>query len=106
MSSCRKLSSAGVRGSGARVTLGGLGRHERFPDHEEQAPCAQMAIGEDFDPWFPKSGRDALTPIARRICAGCPFQADCLQIALENDVSYGIWGGLTAAERKRLITSK
>ena len=38
---------------------------------------------------------------AKRICATCPVQAECLEYGLVN-VEYGIWGGYTANERKRL----
>lgn len=33
------------------------------------------------------------------ICAQCPVQRECLGYAFENDEQFGIWGGMTAAER-------
>lgn len=38
---------------------------------------------------------------AKRLCAACPLAAACLAYATEN-VEYGIWGGLTPAERDEL----
>jgi len=37
---------------------------------------------------------------AKRVCAVCPVKAACLQHALKAGEAYGIWGGLTAAERE------
>lgn len=36
---------------------------------------------------------------AKQVCAACPVQAPCLKWALEHSVAFGIWGGLTEAER-------
>lgn len=44
---------------------------------------------------------------AKQICAGCPVRERCLDEALraENDARYGVYGGLSAAERARLQRS-
>lgn len=39
---------------------------------------------------------------AKRICAGCTVREECLQIALDQHESYGIWGGLNELERRAL----
>jgi WhiB family redox-sensing transcriptional regulator len=36
---------------------------------------------------------------AKRVCAVCPVQQACLSHAIVAREEYGIWGGLTAAER-------
>lgn len=38
---------------------------------------------------------------AKRICAGCPVQDECRSWAMIFDEDYGIWGGMTANERRR-----
>lgn len=38
---------------------------------------------------------------ARRYCFECPVQGDCLIYALQNNESFGVWGGLTPEERIR-----
>lgn len=50
--------------------------------------------------FFPLRGEDNAT--AKAICAGCPVLNDCRDYALANpDSLRGIWGGLTARERRR-----
>lgn len=40
---------------------------------------------------------------ARSFCNECPVIKDCLTYALQNDERFGIWGGFTAEERKRMV---
>lgn len=40
---------------------------------------------------------------AKAFCATCPVRNECLADALENREDYGIFGGLTADERKPLL---
>ena len=42
------------------------------------------------------------TDKAKRICGTCPVQARCLLWALDHNAAFGIWGGLTEDERRRL----
>ncbi len=39
---------------------------------------------------------------AKRICKACPVMMQCRQWALDTDEEYGIWGGLSEAERKKI----
>jgi WhiB family transcriptional regulator, redox-sensing transcriptional regulator len=36
-----------------------------------------------------------------KICNSCPVKADCLNIAVENNESFGIWGGVLVRRIKR-----
>jgi WhiB family redox-sensing transcriptional regulator len=55
------------------------------------------------DPELFSSEASANVARAKRICAGCPVRAECLQFALDSTyVPYGIYGGLTPEERKAL----
>lgn len=56
----------------------------------------------DADPeaFFPEKGGS--TREAKRICAICPVVNDCLEHALGNDERFGIWGGRSERERRRL----
>lgn len=40
---------------------------------------------------------------AKMICRECPVRAQCAAHALKVREPYGVWGGLTEAERTRLI---
>jgi WhiB family redox-sensing transcriptional regulator len=40
---------------------------------------------------------------ARKICAGCPVSAPCLDYALENRIDHGVWGGTSERERRRIL---
>lgn len=39
---------------------------------------------------------------AKAVCARCPVREACLGFALSTGQNYGIWGGLTAGERRNL----
>lgn len=66
------------------------------PQWTEQALCAQA----DPDEWFPPKGGSS--EVAKAICGQCPVQAECLQYALDNHERFGIFGGLSERERRRL----
>ena len=40
---------------------------------------------------------------AKSVCAACGVRELCLTYALENEERFGVWGGLTPRERKRLM---
>lgn len=65
-----------------------------------EALCAQT----DPEVFFPEKGSGTSTDIklAKTICAGCPVRQQCLDYALDNDIEYGIWGGLSAQRRRPL----
>jgi WhiB family transcriptional regulator, redox-sensing transcriptional regulator len=58
--------------------------------------CAQT----DPEAFFPEKGGS--TRDAKKICASCEVRAQCLEYALENDERFGIWGGLSERERRKL----
>jgi WhiB family redox-sensing transcriptional regulator len=63
---------------------------------QTDALCAQT----DPEAFFPEKGGS--TRDAKRICTGCSVRAQCLEYALENDERFGIWGGLSERERRKL----
>ncbi|TCK20536.1 transcription factor WhiB [Pseudonocardia endophytica] len=69
---------------------------EEVPDWQERALCAQT----DPEAFFPEKGGS--TREAKRICSGCEVRAECLEYALAQDERFGIWGGLSERERRRL----
>lgn len=63
---------------------------------QERALCSQT----DPEAFFPEKGGS--TREAKRICTGCEVRDECLEYALAHDERFGIWGGLSERERRRL----
>jgi WhiB family redox-sensing transcriptional regulator len=63
---------------------------------QERALCAET----DPESFFPEKGGS--TREAKRICSSCEVRRECLEYALANDERFGIWGGLSERERRRL----
>ncbi|WP_430592379.1 WhiB family transcriptional regulator [Humidisolicoccus flavus] len=61
--------------------------------------CAET----DPEAFFPEKGGS--TRDAKRICESCDVRAECLEYALKNDERFGIWGGLSERERRKLRKS-
>jgi WhiB family redox-sensing transcriptional regulator len=69
---------------------------EPDPDWHDHANC----LGVDPDLFFPERG--ASTREAKEVCRGCEVRHDCLEFALQNGEKFGIWGGLSERERRRI----
>jgi len=63
---------------------------------QASALCAQT----DPEAFFPEKGGS--TREAKSVCKTCTVKQECLDYALENDERYGIWGGLSERERRKL----
>jgi WhiB family redox-sensing transcriptional regulator len=66
-----------------------------------QAACQ----GEDPELFFPISTTGpALLQLAeaKRVCARCPVQAECLRWAILTGMDHGVWGGMSEGERRTL----
>ena len=63
---------------------------------QDQANC----MGVDPDLFFPERG--ASTREAKEVCRGCVVREECLEYALVNSEKFGIWGGMSERERRRL----
>nr|WP_269814155.1 WhiB family transcriptional regulator [Glycomyces dulcitolivorans] len=66
------------------------------PEWQVRALCAQT----DPEAFFPEKGGS--TRDAKRICARCEVKENCLQYALDHDERFGIWGGLSERERRKI----
>lgn len=86
---------------------------DEVDDRQSLEPFAGLVAGADeswrleglcaeTDPeaFFPEKGGS--TRDAKRVCAGCPVRLECLEYALGNDERFGIWGGLSERERRRV----
>jgi WhiB family transcriptional regulator, redox-sensing transcriptional regulator len=65
---------------------------------QERALCAQT----DPEAFFPEKGGS--TREAKKVCLACDVRGECLEYALANDERFGIWGGLSERERRKLKT--
>jgi WhiB family transcriptional regulator, redox-sensing transcriptional regulator len=63
---------------------------------QEYANC----LGVDPDLFFPERG--ASTREAKEVCRGCVVRNECLEYALRHAEKFGIWGGMSERERRRL----
>jgi WhiB family redox-sensing transcriptional regulator len=65
-------------------------------DWRDRAVCAQV----DPDLWFPEKGGS--TREAKQLCLSCPVRAQCLDFAMAHEERFGIWGGRSERERRRM----
>lgn len=63
---------------------------------QEYANC----LGVDPDLFFPERG--ASTREAKEVCRGCVVREECLEYAITHAEKFGIWGGLSERERRRI----
>ena len=75
------------------------------PDHSEQqwmlhARCRSLAAAA----FFPSDGVGV--DKARKICADCEVQPECLEYALTYRIDHGVWGGASERERRRIIRKR
>ncbi|AWI33090.1 hypothetical protein DDW44_17795 [Streptomyces tirandamycinicus] len=72
---------------------------------EEHLPAVNplsgaACTGTDTDAFF--DGTPSGTELAKRTCMGCLVRTKCLELALDRGDRFGIFGGLTADERRML----
>ncbi len=85
------------------VNLGVPGVRRRIDTDEDTALAWQAdALCAQTDPeaFFPEKGGS--TREAKKICTSCEVKTQCLEYALQNDERFGIWGGLSERERRKL----
>jgi len=56
--------------------------------------------GANADLFFPERG--ASTRSAKAICRECHVRAECLEFAIVTGEKFGIWGGMSERERRRV----
>lgn len=69
----------------------------------DERPWAVFAACKDADPtmFFGSTREDERAAVA--VCNTCTVRDHCLEFALETRERFGIWGGTTERERKRLL---
>ena len=67
---------------------------------DEYAWQARAACKGTTELFYPEVGA-SLAP-AKAVCASCPVREACLDFALSHHEQFGIWGGSSERERRRL----
>lgn len=62
----------------------------------QEGLCAQT----DPEMFFPEKG--GTTRNAKKVCASCDVVKECLAYAMRGEERFGIWGGLSERERRKL----
>lgn len=65
-------------------------------------PWVHRAACTGLDPelFYPDKGLPVLE--AKKVCRRCPVRVECLDWAIETRERFGVWGGLSPLERRRL----
>ena len=95
VSASERTADGGPGGQGF-AGLWSTGLEAEAQSWQERALCAET----DPEAFFPEKGGS--TREAKKICTGCEVKAECLEYALANDERFGIWGGLSERERRRI----
>lgn len=76
---------------------------ERFFIDEEEHAWVRRAACRGMDPaiFFPLTDEEAEQALA--VCRGCSVRQECLEYALAAKERYGVWGGTTERERRRIL---
>ena len=62
--------------------------------------CSSGACNSsNTDAFFPAMNDIDAVNAAKAVCAICPVITDCREYAMDNDIEFGIWGGMTPGER-------
>lgn len=82
-----------------------LAIHQEAQNWQQNAYCHPDNPDVQIHPdvFFPSSKDEAAIKMAKDICERfCNVQLECLNYALNNDQSYGVWGGRSEDERRGL----
>lgn len=77
------------------MTVGGI-RGVEDRSWAARGSCATL----DPDGFFVQGAEQQTIKAA---CSGCPVRTRCLADALDNRIDFGVWGGMTERERRRLL---
>ncbi|MEV0525997.1 WhiB family transcriptional regulator [Streptomyces sp. NPDC050439] len=76
---------------------------EPAPRWQDQAECRRPEYARDRDLWYSDRNTGDIG-YAVDICKSlCPVRAACAQFALQTREAFGIWGGLTARQRRSIL---
>ena len=71
------------------------------PEWTEDAACKDLTPQKADQLFFPARGHSS--DAGRALCSSCPVAQECLNMALEADAEFGIFGGVSARQRQALV---
>ncbi|MGZ4130278.1 MAG: WhiB family transcriptional regulator [Actinomycetota bacterium] len=92
------MGAAVIRTRSSGIDLTDLPNNPSPPDMWQDAAAC---FGIDPDVFFPTSEEEAGPALAH--CSVCGIREMCLSWALKNGERYGVWGGLTEQQRRRVV---
>lgn len=105
-----RLTSAGYRYDTGEVErdaqLREMKQHLKSKLLTYQEPWMADAVCSQTDPdaFFPEKGGS--TAEAKKVCLSCPVRTECLEYALSHNERYGIFGGKSERERRKLAKGR
>ncbi|GAA4556207.1 WhiB family transcriptional regulator [Pseudonocardia xishanensis] len=73
-------------------------------DWQLSSACRDLDSAVFFHPERERGAeKDAREQRAKRICEACPVIAECRRWALATREPYGVWGGLSVADRAEIL---
>lgn len=70
-------------------------------DTEQKWMKRAACKGMPTEVFFPEAGYNKHKKLAEETCRVCPVRLRCLDFALNNKISHGIWGGMAGGSRKK-----
>lgn len=72
------------------------------PDGWAARGACRRSDPELFFPVSPAGPSADQAARAKLICTGCPVQPECLEFALDSGQDFGVWGGTSESERRKM----
>lgn len=66
---------------------------------KDDALCREV----DYSIFYPELGDNVAIELAKQVCGLCRVRERCLEDALTLPEHYGVWGGTSESERRRML---
>jgi WhiB family transcriptional regulator, redox-sensing transcriptional regulator len=73
-----------------------------YTDWRDYGACRDM----DPELFFPRTALGRKYKLVMDTCAVCPVRAQCLEFAVTQQIEYGIYGGVGAGKRAKMIRDR
>lgn len=73
---------------------------------DRRLPWADDALCAQTDPEVFNPDKGSTTLPAKSVCAACPVINQCLEYALATNQRFGVWGGKSERERRKILRER